>query len=582
MKRDGMSSHHNEAQSISPDALVAWIADRGYIWQMDLLTSGELSRVASDHGVDFSEIQIENFWRLGLLRADLIISSRRLRLKNLNYLRRNERGGHLYSDDRQLRPHRKGWGDCDIRLEPLPNFMQLYFHPFRYYILLQLQKLLRLSIHPAQMLVQKQYISMLEQSISRFNKYTSSPAFLLDITRWHDISTMAVLAEPITYVQIFGRSRRPVYIDEETMHQHQSEYLGEIREQYKKLGLEKIEEVRQVLCVEAYLLDPNQDVHTLLCLTEGEQRLKFKGRLGGALYLRTMAEMIRRVAEDTYDTKLPEEDEIGVTGWPPHAHQAFKLKRYGAERMLGYSRRATNEFIRQFGLDQGVRLRWYVEGETEYGALETVFGSAGLTGIELINLRGNFIEKRALVFKDNLDSDAKAGIFSFISLDSDRSDNLRVVRQAAKDDIFTGQFFVSTPDFEFSNFTLEELEGILWDIAKKEDTVSAARDSLHTAIVGVHNCDALLKAAARAVPQLIAITKGKAWGERLMNYALQHPNKPNGTPRPIIYAIRSASRADSANFHHQCTEYKVDPQTGRLVKRETAVLNIGDDDARSR
>ena len=65
------------------------------------------------------------------------------------------------------------------------------------------------------------------------------------------------------------------------------------------------------MCREAEALEPNKEVHLILRLTERKYRLeKVKGVLGGATYLLTMAEMIRRSAETVFGTELPEEAEI--------------------------------------------------------------------------------------------------------------------------------------------------------------------------------------------------------------------------------------------------------------------------------
>lgn len=91
----------------------------------------------------------------------------------------------------------------------------------------------------------------------------------------------------------------------------------------------------------------------MLRLAKGQPRLKLKGNLGGAVYLRTMAEVLRRQAEDVFGTQLPEEDELGFGVLP----RGFKKENYGATRLLDGDQRASVEFMRQFGLDYGLRLR---------------------------------------------------------------------------------------------------------------------------------------------------------------------------------------------------------------------------------
>ena len=68
----------------------------------------------------------------------------------------------------------------------------------------------------------------------------------------------------------------------------------------------------------------------MLAVGDGDIRVKLEGRLGGATYLRTMAEILRRAMEEVQNEKLREEDQLGF-GWaPPYA----KLNSYGTNRLL--------------------------------------------------------------------------------------------------------------------------------------------------------------------------------------------------------------------------------------------------------
>ena len=51
----------------------------------------------------------------------------------------------------------------------------------------------------------------------------------------------------------------------------------------------------------------------------------------------------------------------------------MKGEDYGSHRLLGGVRDVANAFARGFGLDYGVRVRWRVEGYTEWGALRGIF-----------------------------------------------------------------------------------------------------------------------------------------------------------------------------------------------------------------
>ena len=102
----------------------------------------------------------------------------------------------------------------------------------------------------------------------------------------------------------------------------------------------------------------------------------------------------------------------------------MKKRMYGANRLLDADRSVKDQFIRKIGLDYGVRLRWYVEGDTEYYALESILGQFG--AVELINLRGQVVAShgKGFSFRGDLRNDLKAKRYSFVSIDNDRSDNL--------------------------------------------------------------------------------------------------------------------------------------------------------------
>ena len=91
------------------------------------------------------------------------------------------------------------------------------------------------------------------------------------------------------------------------------------------------------------------------------------------MLLRTMAEVLRRATEKTFSVQLREEDERGF-GWTP---ENVKERVYGSNRLLDGDRNADNEFLRQHGLSYGPRLRWYVEGDTEFSGLNDFFRTIG-------------------------------------------------------------------------------------------------------------------------------------------------------------------------------------------------------------
>ena len=179
--------------------------------------------------------------------------------------------------------------------------------------------------------------------------------------------------------------------------------------------------------------------------------------------------------------------------------------------------------MRQFGLDYDLRLRWYVEGDTAYGALKYIFGEYGVAGVGVINLRGQMSKGKVAAFRSSLREDLDAGVFGQVSIDADRRDTVRVVRQAAEDDVICGQVFVSEPDFEFHNFARPELEEVICRMikdAKGTEVPLEDRLRLRRGIRKARNGDALLEQAKEALPNHSEVLKkGDEWGRHLMKYA---------------------------------------------------------------
>src|SRR4029077_6813789 len=113
-----------------------------------------------------------------------------------------------------------------------------------------------------------------------------------------------------------------------------------------------------------------------------------------------------------------------------------------------------------------------------FGAIERVFGR--YTAVDIVNLREHVVAKgnRGVAFRDRLRNDLRTSSFSLIPLDGDKDHYIRVVRKAAEDDEICGMFFISNPDFEFANFTKEELVQIVWEWALENEAPLAEYQKL--------------------------------------------------------------------------------------------------------
>src|SRR6266487_1597051 len=549
----------------------AWIAEHPGIWQMDLLSASEMARFCHDRGLSFSSFEddIIQLWQLGLLKADLVESRRKYKRVGLIDRGKNSTGHHIYSDERLLRERPKGWRKPVKTAKSLPVGVKLLFHPFRYYVLYHLDKGLELNISRMQMFNQEGYPRVLDIILSRFNNWSSSDQLVPRIEAWNDVASLAIVTEPCMYVRIFRSIRYSLSeinnMDtwrEEIQNQIDRYWQDHIADLYQRIGIDRLEEIRQELCIATQMLDSNRWVHTLLCLGRGNLRKELKDRLGGALILRTMAEMLRRATEKAFNTKLREEDEPGF-GWMP---EDVKAKVYGSNRLLDGDENVAREFMRQYELHYGLRLRFYVEGATEWAALRHHFQTIGADFIEVINLRGEVAQKggKGVTFRENLRSDIAMHVFSIVLIDGDRSDFASAVKKAAADDEICGCFFLSAQDFECANFDLSELEEVLWLIALEDEenkVTEQDRQRLHEAIKYVSNAEELIKQARKALPQLAHLSKGETWGEKLIEYTWDHPER-HDNERQVIEAIREALTTRTASYEITRCEYQVDPQTG--------------------
>jgi hypothetical protein len=540
------------------------------MWQMDFLDINKLASFAKDRGVKLaSSNHLKSLWQVGILKADFVLSTNKIEMEGLSLLGKYQSGQYWYSDDREIK-FPKGLSDVLKDLVELPHGVKPYFHPFRYLILLYLGGLLRPSISSIQELVYSPASAqMLEKWRKWFTEHTSNQEFLDDLRHHEEVVKLCIATEPPTYRLLFSRIKRPVWIDEETQQEQLTDYINKLLLHYKGLTVEQIEEVRRRLCLTAEKLDPNKDVHSILRLSRGEMRIKkVKGKLGGAMYLLTMAEMLRRFTEYAYGCVLPEEDELGFGHYPPE----LKKRDYDSNRLFDGNRRSGNLFLRQWGLDYGVRLRWYIEGETEFGALEWMFSDNH--SVEMINLRGQVIQGRGkgLTFRDNLLNDKRSQIFSFVLFDSDVSNNLRVVRKAAENDEICGGFGISSPDFEKMNFTLTELKNIVWMIAVENGAEPDEREIFDYTVQGATSTKEIFVAATSTFPSLAHEGKGYKWGARLMCFAWENQGmvtiKGETITRPIIEWVLAALRAKDADYLHTQQGYKVDTITGKLIQRD--------------
>jgi len=462
----------------------SWITKHQRIWQMDFLDANKLADLSRARGLSFFEENITELWQLGLLKADIITSNKMHKEPDLIYRGSQSQTEYfIYSDERELPRRIEEWGNAKESLEAFDKNLKLVFHPFRYYVLYQLDKLLRFGVSPMQVFYQNGYNLINSLLLNTLNTFFSSDNFIASINRWNDIASLAIIAEPYIYKEVFQlikfRHNHGRAIDEQYMTKTRQVvdryWTQDVQILYQSIGTSVLESIHQELCVATQMLDPNRWIHTLLCLGKSQLRVELEGNLGGALVLRTMAEMIRRATEKAFVVTLREEDEVGL-GWVP---ENIKERLYGSNRLLD-DNDAAEAFLRRYDLHYGLHMRFYTEGDTEQAAFDYAFKALGIRGIEIINLGGVVAQKRGkgVAFRDSLLSDINLHVFSIVVIDRERSDFFNPVKKSAADNEICGGFFLAEIDFEFANFTSSELEEIICEIAKDKDHDLAKQDRL--------------------------------------------------------------------------------------------------------
>ncbi len=326
-----------------------------------------------------------------------------------------------------------------------------YFHPYRIYGVNHLFNLAKRNIASEQPFLDIDYLKHLNKiDAEEIESYLKSDNIWKDIRFYNTLIDLCILSEVAFHSYIFQTILHPKSRTYEDILELRNELRLSLKDVYEFIGLDTIELLRDWFVREIEDEDPNITVHALLRMMKPEERLRLKGKLGLSMLFVEMSEVLRRAAEFYFETELCEENKVRGEWY----FDDFMKEQFGTTRILDEPI-AKTEFIRLLGLDYTLRAKIYVEGDTEYGFLKEIF--ADIHAIQIIDLNGIFIEKNIIAFRENLREDKRLHLFSFIFLDKDRQDNVRVVKKAISDNDFFGMFFISDPDFEYGNFSVGEL-----------------------------------------------------------------------------------------------------------------------------
>jgi len=526
----------------------------------NLLTDNEFADFAGKKSVScFSRKNISKFWQIGLLRADYISSFTPLKYNNIELVDQND-GKYFYADLRRPQKFHSGLGSVFQTLPTVPNSVQLHFHKYKLYPLYHIFRIFRPIVHWTQYMASSEALVRLQKNeIAHFDDWTSSEQCVDRFHHWNRVSELASLFN--LYFENFPVNAWFSDSEIEVIKHDRRKFSYKLCHLLRRVSLQTINDVREELGREAQIIDGNKRVQVLIRLMSETEKRQIEGHLGASTLFLDMAESIRRPIEIERQKSLPEEDEIGFGTWAQGARELL----YGSNRIFDQQYKFANEYLNKLGIVSGIQVRCYVEGETEYSAFKSA--TADIHGIEIINLRGNFVEKNTknLSFSESLKNDINSQIFSILVLDSDRNDNTRAVKIAARNGQFFGLFFIAKNDFETENFSTIELAQIVKDLLRPDSYDAKAYNNLLQEIKSINSAKKLF--SILKANNFSHLTKGKQWGESLIEYAKKYPVKENGDERQCIKVLQYLLRARRGSYLITYKKYKTCAETGLLIDR---------------
>lgn len=452
--------------------------------------------------------------------------------------------------------HRLGW----LYADGVDSEGRQRFHPFRLYPMHHILGACELRVARSASLNAASALRMLQAEIGHVPSADRLGELAGD---WNSVASLAVLLDPIYWPIIVGSRRFSASIREDDFQKRLDAYQTRILELVGSLDPGFWQNVHECLRIEAARIDSNSELYLLLRVSAWDARMRLKGQVSAALWIRHMAEVIRRAFENVHGQCWPEEDRA-FGYWPAGTRELA----YGAERPCDDVLAAKPFLAHAFGLFTGSTVRWYLEGDTEFFAVLEIFPDTSRFGVELINLKGEIASRKGnvpLKLEALLHEDRSMRRFSALSFDRDLAPNVEYVRRQVKRERIVGGVTIHDPDFEFANFDLGELVEIA---AALDESNGFSGDPVRQADwTGVLNArtfeERYRQVSASKAPGL----KGEAWGRALGRYAIEHHDRQDGKLRPLWADIRAAVQAWSCDYSLQLNTFTFDHQTFELVRK---------------
>lgn len=378
---------------------------------------------------------------------------------------------------------------------------------------------------------------------------------------WNTITGLADALEPIYWPRI--RGTLTFTGDEQRFRTRLDSYRTQILEFVRGLDEGEWARAHESMRQEASRLDDNAELYILLRLSLWEARCKTTGRIYGALWFRHMAEVIRRAFEEGHGVQWLEEDRA-FGHWPPGGRE----RAFGTERPYDDEFRSRPYIAYRFGLFTGSSVRWYMEGDTEFYAVDQILPQSHKVGIELVNLKGTIAEGKgnaALKLGDMLAQDRLLRRFSIISFDLDVKPNEKAIRQLVTTGQIVGSIAANRPDFEFANFTVEELADIAARIDESHGFSGAPlRGADWTSVKSGGDFE---RRYAQLSERKGGTLKGEEWGRALATYASKNLRRSDGAERLLWNEISAAVHCWHSNYDYEVDHFRLDPATFARIAR---------------
>jgi hypothetical protein len=200
------------------------------------------------------------------------------------------------------------------------------FHPFRLYTFHKILEACALRMAPEAPLQPDSVLRLTEKMLVCL---PSSEEIAKLARQWDSIVDLAILLEPIYWPDITDRVSIGLFGSIEKHETQLLKYRELPQRLLKDLDQSYWREQHESLRRDADLIDGNSELYLLLRVGAWDRRKELNGRLSGALWIRHLAEVIRKGFEEIHSEKWLEEDQA-FGRWLPGARE----REFGSQRPL--------------------------------------------------------------------------------------------------------------------------------------------------------------------------------------------------------------------------------------------------------